>query len=100
MTVFAVEYVYAQNSTELRNEHRAAHRAYISDFLPAGGKVQALASGPYPATDGALLLFAAESEQALREVLDNDPFNKVGALQKSTVTEWNPVTGLLSEFSS
>ncbi|MCW4465243.1 YciI family protein [Glutamicibacter sp. MNS18] len=100
MTVFAVEYVYAENSDELRNEHRPAHRAYLGGFLQDGGSVQVLASGPCPITDGALLIFSAETEQALREVLDGDPFNKVGALDKTVVTEWNPVTGLLSAFAS
>ena len=100
MTVFAVEYVYAENSDELRNEHRPAHRAYLSDFLQEGAAVQVLASGPCPITDGALLIFSAESEQALRDMLENDPFQKVGALERSVITEWNPVTGLLSDYAS
>ncbi|WP_279402862.1 hypothetical protein [Arthrobacter sp. JCM 19049] len=42
----------------------------------------------------------AESEEALRKVLDEDPFNKTGALDKTVITQWNPVTGLLKEYSS
>lgn len=100
MTVFAVEYVYAENSVELRNEHRPAHRAYLADFLDTTAPISVLASGPCPVTDGALLIFRAGSEQELRQVLANDPFNKVGALARTEVTEWNPVTGLLKEFAS
>lgn len=99
MTVFAVEYVYAENSTELRNEHRPAHRAYLGSFL-GDGPVRVLASGPTPANDGALLIFAAESEAALKELLAGDPFSVANALSNTIITEWNPVTGLLSDFAS
>ncbi|KUM30184.1 YciI family protein [Glutamicibacter mishrai] len=99
MTVFAVEYVYADDSVELRNEHRPAHREYLVSFVNEG-PVRVLASGPTPATDGALLIFAAESEAALNEVLANDPFNKVGAIAEANISEWNPVIGLLKEFSA
>lgn len=99
MTVFAVEYAYAQGSTELRNEHRPAHRAFLSEYLDEG-EVRLLASGPTPVLDGALLIFAATSEAVLSEVLDNDPFKKVGGLGKTTITEWNPVIGMLSAFAS
>ncbi|MGO2052612.1 hypothetical protein CQ010_00780 [Arthrobacter sp. MYb211] len=99
MTVFAVEYTYAQDSTELRNEHRPAHRAYLGEFL-GEGSVRLLASGPTPAADGALLIFVAEDKSALNEVLANDPFSKVGALEQTDITEWNPVMGLLSQFAS
>lgn len=99
MTVFAVEYAYAENSTELRDEHRPAHREYLGGFLGEGA-VRLLASGPTPANDGALLIFAVESEAALHEVLANDPFQKVGGVGSATVTEWNPVLGQLKEFAS
>ncbi|MFK0083552.1 YciI family protein [Glutamicibacter sp. NPDC090743] len=99
MTVFAVEYAYAENSTELRNEHRPAHRQYLCGFLGEGA-VRLLASGPTPVNDGALLIFAAEAQAALDEVLSNDPFQKVGGIGAATVTEWNPVIGLLEDFAS
>ncbi len=99
MTVFAVEYVYAQNSTELRNENRPAHREFLGGYIGEGA-VQLLASGPTPVNDGALLILAAESEDALVQVLNQDPFNISGALARTIITEWNPVTGLLKEFSS
>ncbi|WP_334121682.1 MULTISPECIES: YciI family protein [Glutamicibacter] len=99
MTVFAVEYVYADDSVELRNEHRPAHREYLIGFVNEG-PVRVLASGPTPATDGALLILAAESEAALNEVLANDPFKKAGAIAQTTISEWNPVIGLLQEFAA
>ncbi len=100
MTVFAVEYVYAENSTELRNEHRPKHREYLGSFLAEDASVRLLASGPTPANDGALLIMAAQSEEELVKVLDNDPFKLSGAVAKSILTEWNPVTGLLNEYAS
>jgi len=99
MTVFAVEYVYAQDSTELRNEHRPVHREYLGGFVAEGGNVRLLAAGPTPANDGALLLMQAASEADLVKVLDNDPFKIHGAVAESHIQEWNPVTGLLKEFS-
>ncbi|MBF6671092.1 MULTISPECIES: YciI family protein [Glutamicibacter] len=99
MTVFAVEYVYAEDSVELRNEHRPAHREYLVGFVNEG-PARVLASGPTPATDGALLIIAAESEAVLNELLANDPFNKVGAIAQANISEWNPVIGLLQEFSA
>lgn len=99
MTVFAVEYVYAENSAQLRNEHRPAHREFLGGFV-GQGPVQLLASGPTPVNDGALLILAAESETVLVEVLDQDPFSTTGALAQRIITEWNPVTGLLKDFAS
>ena len=99
MTVFAVEYAYAENSTDLRDEHRPAHREYLGGFL-GEGSVRLLASGPTPGSDGALLIFAAESQAALEDVLSNDPFQLVGGVGSATITEWNPVMGLLKEFAS
>ncbi|WP_313811589.1 YciI family protein [Glutamicibacter sp.] len=100
MTVFAVEYVYAENSAELRNEHRPSHREYLGGFVADDGNVRLLASGPTPSNDGALLIMAAETEAELVEALNNDPFKTSGAVQNAIITEWNPVTGLLKEFAS
>ena len=97
MTVFAVEYVYAANSTETRNEVRPAHREWTGSLAQDGVIV---ASGPYGDGAGALLIFKAADEAALNEVLRQDPFAAAGVISGIRTTEWAPVTGLLAEHAA
>jgi uncharacterized protein YciI len=66
MTVFAVEYVYAADSTEARNEARPAHREWLAGLAQDGA---VLASGPYGDGAGALLIFKTADEAALNSIL-------------------------------
>ncbi|MDR4533426.1 YciI family protein [Glutamicibacter sp. PS] len=100
MTVFAVEYRYAANSAAVRDKYRPAHREFLSGFIGEGAAIELIASGPYTESDGALLLLRAESEAALREGLQQDPFNIHGTLESVVINAWNPVTGALSAFAS
>lgn len=94
MTIFAVEYVYDAQSSDLRNEHRPAHRQWLRDFVESG---RVLSSGPYADDAGALLIFTAESEAALLEELKADPFNAAGVVTGLRVKEWKPVVGAFAE---
>lgn len=96
MSIFAVEYVYAADSAAGRDEHRPAHRAWLKGFADTG---QLVASGPYTDGSGALLLFSAESEAALLDLLKQDPFNEQNFIAGLRVTEWSPVTGALSQYA-
>lgn len=115
--VFAVQYVY-DDRTDVRDEVRPAHRAYLRSLLDDG---VLLASGPYtgstsepgaatgaataeaprdgagdPAAadpDGALLLVRAASEAELAEVLARDPFATAGLIARTTARGWVPVMG-------
>ncbi len=72
--------------------HLEAHRDYLRGLASAG---VLLASGPFePRTGGALLLRLpeADSERALAEVRDNDPFTRLG-LASYELAEWRPVIG-------
>lgn len=98
MSVYAVEYVYEPGSEEGRSENRADHRALLASLTDIEN-VKLVASGPYTDGSGALLLFAAASEDKLRDVLAQDPFNNLGFVKNLRVTEWEPVTGELSQYA-
>ncbi|MCT9625173.1 hypothetical protein HWD94_08580 [Pseudarthrobacter equi] len=97
MTVFAVEYVYAADSTEARNEARPAHREWTGSLAEDG---VILASGPYGDGAGALLIFKADNEASLNSVLKQDPFAAAGVIAGIRVTEWSPVTGMLAGLAA
>jgi uncharacterized protein len=94
MSVFAVEYVYDADATDLITEHRPAHRAWLAELLQAG---RLLTSGPFVDGSGALLIFTAADEDELNETLKQDPFASVGVISGMKTTEWNPVIGLLAD---
>jgi uncharacterized protein len=97
MTVFAVEYVYAADSSAARDEHRPAHRTWLADLAEAG---QLLASGPYGDGAGALLIFKVQDESQLNNLLKQDPFAAAGTIAGIRTTEWAPIIGLLAEHAS
>jgi hypothetical protein len=89
MATFAVTYTYGAPN-EVLDQIRPTHRAYLSSFLEVG---VLLASGPYVGVHGALLIFRAESAQAVADLLDQDPFHLAGYIAERTITEWNPIFG-------
>ncbi|MET3809747.1 YciI family protein [Arthrobacter sp. UYEF3] len=93
MTVFAVEYVYDAESAETRAATRPAHREWTAGLAQDG---TLLASGPYSDGAGALLIFKAADEQALNEILKQDPFAGAGAISGIRTMGWAPLTGLLA----
>jgi uncharacterized protein YciI len=42
---------------------------------------------------GALLIFKAESVEALAGLLDQDPFDQAGCIGERVINQWNPVFG-------
>ena len=97
MTVFAVEYVYAADSSVARDEHRPAHRAWQAGLAEDG---QLLTSGPYGDGAGALLIFKVQDETQLNHLLKQDPFATAGTIAGIRTTEWTPVIGLLAPHAS
>jgi uncharacterized protein YciI len=97
MTVFAVEYVYDAESSETRNATRPAHREWTAELAREGAL---LASGPYGDGAGALLIFKADDEAALNEILRQDPFAAAGAISGMRTMAWAPVTGLLADHTA
>ncbi|MCC3283924.1 MULTISPECIES: YciI family protein [Arthrobacter] len=97
MSIFAVEYVYDAESAELRAQHRPAHREWLAALVEEG---RVLASGPFADGAGALLIFTAESEEDLNNLLKQDPLAAGGGISGLKTTEWQPVTGAFSHLAS
>ena len=96
MSVFAVEYVYGAESAADRDEHRPAHREWLNELVSRGN---VLASGPFVDNAGALLLFVADNEAELNDLLKQDPFATAGVISAVKTTQWNPVIGVLAEHA-
>lgn len=91
MAVFAFVIKYPDDVLERRGPHREAHLAYASK-LKEEGKI--IAGGAFdPASEGGLILFRAESAEAVREMLEEDPYTKAGLFEESKILPWNIVIG-------
>lgn len=93
MPTFAVLYTYSEATAPARDTHRPRHRAWLTDQIDAGALVT---SGPYADGTGALLLFRADDEASLRELLGNDPFARDELIDAVRIVEWQPVLGVLA----
>jgi uncharacterized protein YciI len=89
MNTYAVNYFYVADE-ETMHEVRPIHRAWLTQQLEAG---VLLASGPMVDNPGALLIFKAESVEALAGLLDQDPFDQAGCIGERVINQWNPVFG-------
>ncbi|WP_280233021.1 YciI family protein [Nocardia cyriacigeorgica] len=94
MPLFAVHYTYTTETVPGRDEHRPTHRAWLADRLAEG---TLLTSGPYPDGSGALLVFRADDEAALRKLLAEDPFAGQHLITDVKVNEWLPIFGAMSD---
>ncbi len=93
MSFYAVTYVYSSDAAAL-DEMRPEHRSYLRSLVD-GGALRA--SGPYVGVDAsALLIFAADSADTVRGLLDQDPFQVAGLITSTTIVEWNPVIGVFA----
>ncbi|WP_276670135.1 YciI family protein [Schaalia cardiffensis] len=89
MAFFAVTYAYDPELSELADEIRPTHRAFLSDLRDKGLNV---ASGPLGGdTPGALLIIEAENLDEVEVLLDEDPFKKAKVVSERVVRPWNPV---------
>lgn len=95
MSVFAVEYVYSPDQSALREEHRPAHREWLGRLVEQG---RVLTSGPFADGTGALLIFTADSENDLHQLVSEDPFARAQAISAVKTTEWTPVTGEFAKY--
>lgn len=90
MSIFAVEYVYNPDHEDLRAQHRPVHRQWLEGLVSDG---RVLASGPFADGTGALLVFSAETEADLNQLVSEDPFAQAGAISAVKTTVWTPVIG-------
>jgi uncharacterized protein YciI len=90
VTVYAVRYTYDRR-TGLQDEVRPEHRAYLRSLADSGSL---LGSGPFASGDpGALLIFRADSREALDALLAADPFAGIGVIAATEVRPWALVLG-------
>ncbi len=75
---------FEQRSPDLISRHRA--------FLQEGyDRGHVLLSGPHIPPKGGILIARAESLEALKELLKDEPFTKAKVMHFKTITEFNPV---------
>lgn len=86
MALFAVWVTFANHEERLKI--RPTHRQYLVKLVHEGKLV---ASGPFADDSGALLCYQAESEDEVRQLMADDPYNSVGAFGEVTIKEWNRV---------
>ncbi|MFX0539101.1 YciI family protein [Ornithinimicrobium sp. Y1847] len=93
MSLFIVHYSYSDD-TAARDEHRPAHREFLSTLAQEG---VVMLSGPYAAVpdapDAAVLILRGSSATELAELLRDDPFQQQGLVEQVAVREWTPVLG-------
>ncbi|SEP75870.1 hypothetical protein SAMN05216188_101397 [Lentzea xinjiangensis] len=89
MARFAVELVFGPDQ-EKRLAVRPAHREYIASLA---GKGVVLAAGPYADDTGALIIYEAADEAAVRELISADPYTPADVVAKWEVRAWNALLG-------
>jgi uncharacterized protein len=93
MAIYAVQYMYSE-APEVLDGIRAEHRAFLRSLAEEGILI---ASGPLVDRNAALLIFKAESPDALAALLDTDPFEVAGFIGERVIEAWNPIIGMLAE---
>jgi uncharacterized protein len=78
---------YSQDKV-LVETHRPTHRAYLTSLVE---KNQLFASGPTEDGYGALIIYEADSPEAVEALMKADPFFKAGVFLKWTVRPWKMV---------
>lgn len=89
MSTYAVRYTY-DDQADARDRFRPEHRAWLAGLVEAG---TLLGSGPFTDAPGALLVFRADSVDAVRDLLAQDPFAREGLVAATEVHAWDVVLG-------
>ncbi|MBC2592510.1 YciI family protein [Rhodococcus aetherivorans] len=91
MALFAVIWSYTTDASVKEAAH-ADHLTFVKDAAARGVLQEA---GAWADGAGALLVFQAVSEDALRSLLAEDPYVKQGVVVEQHIYQWNPVIGPL-----
>jgi uncharacterized protein YciI len=78
---------YSQDKA-LVEAHRPAHRAYLTSLVEQN---QLFASGPTEDGYGALIIYEADSPEAVEALMKGDPFFAAKVFLKWTVRPWKMV---------
>ena len=84
---YAAVIEYSQDKEKVEAA-RPAHRAYLTSLVE---KNQLVASGPYEDGYGALIIYEADSPEAVDALMRADPFHAAGVFVKWTVRPWKMV---------
>lgn len=84
---FAALIEYSQDQA-LVSAHRPAHRAYLTSLVE---KNQLFASGPTEDNYGALIVYEADTPEAVDALIKADPFHAAGVFLNWTVRPWKLV---------
>jgi hypothetical protein len=84
---YAAVIEYSQDKA-LVESHRPAHRAYLAGLVE---KNQLFAAGPFEDNYGALIIYEADSPEAVEGLMKADPFFSAGVFLKWTVRPWKMV---------
>lgn len=86
MAHWVIEYTYDDKS-QLRDQHRPAHRAYLAGLADTGDMV---AYGRYDDADapGALLIACAETVDEVEQMVRRDPFVIQGLVPEHRIRRW------------
>ncbi|WP_181784576.1 YciI family protein [Pseudonocardia pini] len=93
MALYAVTYSYTDDDDTL-DRVRPEHREYLRGLVD---QEHLVLSGPWASGElpGALLLFQADTRDAVEGFVAKDPFTEAGVISEYSVTEWEPVMGSL-----
>jgi len=80
-----IEYIQDKAKVEAA---RPAHRAYLTGLLE---KNQLFAAGPFEDGFGALIIYEADSPEAVEALMKADPFHAAGVFIRWTVRPWKMV---------
>jgi uncharacterized protein YciI len=84
---YAAVIEYSQDTAKVEAA-RPAHRAYLTSLIE---KKQLAASGPFMDGYGALIIYEAESPEAVEALMAADPFHGAGVFIRWTVRPWKMV---------
>lgn len=93
MAFYVVNYTYRAD-VDL-DSVRPRHREFLGDLVTQG---VLRASGPLVdvTPPAAVLIFEADSAEAVSDVLADDPFKAADFIAGAEITEWNPVLGVFA----
>lgn len=84
---YAAVIEYSQDAPKV-DAARPAHRAYLAGLIE---KNQLFASGPFADGYGALIIYEADSPEAVEALMKDDPFHAAGVFVRWIVRPWKMV---------
>jgi uncharacterized protein YciI len=84
---FAATIEYSQDKEKVEAA-RPRHRAYLTSLIEKG---QLFASGPFEDGSGALIVYEADSREAVDALMQADPFFEAGVFLSWVVRPWKVI---------